>query len=86
MSNGSDWGKKIIAEERDKHNNECAECGTNGTEYKPLEFHHIKETGLTGEGRGMNRRAKDIREHPESYKLLCIGCHHRAHYNEANSS
>lgn len=86
MSSGASWGRKVIDEERTKRNNQCQDCGTEGTEYKPLEFHHIKPTGLNGMGRGMSDRAKDIKEHPESYKLLCIGCHHRAHYHEANSS
>jgi len=40
-----------------------------------LEFAHMKETGLNGEGRGQNHRAIDIKNHPDSYKLLCKECH-----------
>lgn len=48
-------------------------CGANGR--TPLEFAHLKPTGLNGQGRGHDRRLKDVRENPGSYCLLCHPCH-----------
>ena len=36
-----------------------------------LEFAHVKETGLSGRGRGRKERYYDIIKNPESYRLLC---------------
>ncbi len=42
-----------------------------------LQFHHIKETKLNGDGRGSNHRYYDIVKHPEAYIPLCYFCHQR---------
>lgn len=82
MSNGSSWGKKVLAEERAKRNNTCEDCTIVGSDDLILEFHHIAETDINGIGRGLNRRASDIRKYPDRYKLLCPDCHKKAHRNE----
>lgn len=46
---------------------------------RKLEFHHLKPTGLNGEGRGFDNRIRDIVKHPDSYILLCRKCHEKAH-------
>ena len=51
-------------------------CGICGHKQK-IEFHHIKPTTLNGQGRGLWRRAKDIREHPDAYLPLCYFCHRK---------
>jgi hypothetical protein len=40
-----------------------------------LEFAHTKPTKLNGRGRGIIRRALDIRKHPGCYVLACRRCH-----------
>jgi hypothetical protein len=51
-------------------------CGICGHRQK-LQFHHIKETKLNGEGRGSNHRYYDIVKHPEAYIPLCFFCHQK---------
>lgn len=46
-------------------------CGST----EELEFAHVKPTKLNGRGRGFNHRVKDVRSHPEAYRLLCKACH-----------
>lgn len=49
-----------------------------------LEFHHIKPTGLNGQGRGFDNRIKDILANPDSYILLCRKCHEKMHGYKGN--
>ena len=51
-------------------------CGICGHKQK-LQFHHIKETKLNGEGRGSNQRYYDIVKHPDAYIPLCYFCHQK---------
>lgn len=51
----------------------CERCGE--AECRPLEFAHVRHTGLCGRGRGMTERIMDIRKHPECYLLLGKECH-----------
>ncbi len=60
----------------------CGICGHN----QKLQFHHIKETKLNGEGRGSNQRAYDIVKHPEAYIPLCYFCHQKVTSEELNIS
>jgi hypothetical protein len=59
--------------------NRCERCGKRAHTDKRgrpnLEFAHLAPTGLRGRGRGQIQRYYDIRRHPESYALLCRGCH-----------
>jgi hypothetical protein len=41
----------------------------------PLEFAHVKPTGLCGRGRGLQHRFFDILRNPDCYRLLCRSCH-----------
>jgi len=50
----------------------CKNCGAKRSESKhgrwktgPLEFAHVKPTGLCGMGRGLKRRFFDILRHPD---------------------
>jgi hypothetical protein len=43
----------------------------------PLEFAHVKPTGLCGQGRGLKHRFLDVLRNPECYALLCRRCHRR---------
>lgn len=55
----------------------CWNCGS----IINLQFAHIKETELNGEGRGRHERYFDVKNHPDCYALLCggddgiSGCH-----------
>ena len=40
-----------------------------------LEFSHLEETGVTGWGRGRNKRVFDIIKYPWKYNLFCKDCH-----------
>lgn len=51
----------------------CVLC----TSKERLEFAHIQPNGVTGKGRGGNRRAYHIRANPDHYRLLCRRCHLR---------
>ena len=44
-----------------------------------LEFHHLKPTGLNGEGRGYDNRIRDIVNNGEKYITLCRECHEKIH-------
>lgn len=56
-------------------------CGICGHKQK-IQFHHIKETKVNGIGRGLWRRAKDIRDHPDCYIPLCYFCHQKVTLRE----
>ena len=71
-----EYARAILAEERRRGGERCERCRANPGD----EFHHLKPTGLNGRGRGMTRRAYDIRRHRRSYILLCIACHRKEHY------
>ena len=49
----------------------CQDC----TSTINLQFAHIKPTKLNGEGRLTDARNKDVTDHPDCYKLLCLNCH-----------
>lgn len=60
----------------------CERCGANdsGVAYwngprRPLEFAHVKPTGLCGQGRGLKNRFLDVLRNPDCYRLLCSRCH-----------
>ena len=78
------WGTEQMKVLREKYGNRCAECGMTEAESEKrlgrvLEFHHIKPTGVSGMGRGSSTRASDIRNHPDSYQLLCRIHHMKKH-------
>jgi hypothetical protein len=61
----------------------CRKCGAKRSRLKrgrlktgPLEFAHVKPTGLCGRGRGLKNRFVDVLRNPDCYELLCHGCHH----------
>jgi len=71
------WGGRV-ADLRKARGNKCQYCGYSGY----LEFAHIKKTkvhsvgnGRKRRGRGMVARYYDIKNNPESYRLLCRDCH-----------
>lgn len=59
----------------------CRRCGSKrskagrGRKAGPLQFAHIKPTGLCGRGRGLQHRYFDILRNPDCYELLCNLCH-----------
>lgn len=75
-SDNGTWGNIMLGRLRAERGNKCFDCGN--TSILP-EFHHIKPTGLNGRGRGSSQRAKDIRDHPDAYVLLCKSCHKARH-------
>ncbi len=75
MASGNDWHKaarrRLIASRGGK----CERCGGP----PPFQFHHVKPTGLNGQGRGYNRRVLDVLNNPDAYVMLCEECHRREH-------
>ncbi len=69
------WIVVKLEELRQLYGGECLDCNS----MLGLEFHHIKETGLNGEGRGRKERYYDIKNNPDSYILLCKNCHKEKH-------
>lgn len=69
------WIAKKRAQEIQKWGGACQVCGN--ITYEELEFAHVIETELSGDGqgRGSYRRWKDVRDHPECYRLMCYLCH-----------
>ena len=64
------WIAKKFKELRKTFPNRCSHTGTK------KQFAHTKKTPLTGiKGRGRKERYYDIKNHPNSYKLLCKKCH-----------
>lgn len=43
--------------------------------FHDLEFAHVKPTGLTGMGRGRERRLYDVQHHPDCYTVMYKPCH-----------
>ena|ERR1700733_14214747 len=71
------YANRRVASLREARGNKCEDCGATGTDDKPLEFAHLKPTGLCGRGRGQTQRATDILKNPDSYALLCNKCHRK---------
>lgn len=59
---------------RASRGNACELCGRELSSSEG-EFSHIEPTEVSGEGRGRYERYKDIKLHPESYRLACETCH-----------
>lgn len=66
-----DLFNRLFDELRQLFGGRCKCCGSTLS----LQFAHIKETGLSGRGRGKSRRYYDIKKHPDCYALLCEKCH-----------
>lgn len=75
-SRGS-WRQRV-ALLRQERRERCEECGARHANKRPLQFAHIRPTGLNGRGRGQTQRFMDIMRNPDAYLLLC-GCCHRKH-------
>ena len=71
------WYRNRISQETERRGGECEAEGCHNT--LKLEYHHTKQTGLSGEGRGRNNRILDIIRNPDSYALLCVLHHAEAH-------
>lgn len=69
------WRRRLRARLIKRFGGRCYRCHAREEDCSKLEFHHIKETGVSGRGRGTNVRLRDVRLHPEAYVLLCRGCH-----------
>ena len=69
MNNMNAWIKKRMIHLRYIFGNQCnfPECH----ETKNLEFAHLYETNLNGEGRGRKERYYDIVNNLDKYMLLC---------------
>jgi len=46
-----------------------------------IQFHHLRETKLTGNGRGRKERYYDILNNPECYFPICKECHDFIHHS-----
>jgi len=55
----------------------CSICGND----HDFEFHHIKKTNISGNGRGSYKRIMDVKLHYDCYILLCHNCHLKLHDN-----
>lgn len=51
----------------------CVFCGKR----KNLQCAHVKDTEINGHNaRGMDRRYRDVINHPDAYRRMCQYCHH----------
>lgn len=64
---------RLFNELRRVFGGKCIICG----KMWALEFAHLKDTGLSGDGRGQRKRYYDIKNHPECYTLMCKEDHHK---------
>jgi len=77
----SAWRARQMDVERAKRGNKCEVCeAIEGDPTNPIEFAHIAETDVSGQGRGQATRATDIRRNPEKYAYLCKRCHKQFDY------
>ena len=65
------WLKKKILELREEFNWCCVWCG----DICDLEFAHLESTGVDGKGRGRWKRYYDVKNHKDSFMLMCWDCH-----------
>lgn len=68
---GRQPAKPIMEHMRTIRGNKCLQCGKTND----LQFAHVRPTGVKGSGRGLDKRMRDIRHHPNDYILLCKSCH-----------
>lgn len=65
------WLKRKLNELREEFLWCCCWCGsTDG-----LEFAHIENTGLNGQGRGRWKRYYDVKKNKDKFMLMCKECH-----------
>jgi len=67
------WRKKLRKKLKKEYGNICNYPKCDSTDR--LEFAHICNTKLCGQGRGSKERIRDVRDNPHAYVLLC----HRHH-------
>lgn len=77
-SAGAVHAQQMLRQEKELRGLKCEACGKSQGE----EFHHLRPTGLSGRGRGLIRRAYDIRRNRRSYRLLCRPCHLKEHASD----
>lgn len=65
------WINKKWDELKRIYGKKCMICGLT----ENLEFAHVRETGLSGQGRGKSHRYYDIVNNPDCYRLYCMDCH-----------
>jgi len=65
------WIRTAFDNLRKEFGDKCSFCGSTAK----LEFAHLEPTELVGRGRGRKERYYDIKKNPDSYVLLCVGCH-----------
>ena len=72
-SSSTVWVRALRARLITEHGGKCqaSQLNLGGNHDGELEFAHIKNTEVTGIGRGSYARAVDVRDHPNSYLLLC---------------
>jgi hypothetical protein len=77
MNRQNRYAHKILNIEKARRGNRCQVKGCKSR--RALEFHHVQETSLAGRGRGLARRALDVRKNPGSYILVCRKHHVKFH-------
>lgn len=72
------FGPSCMEELRAAYGGRCRRCGRRRSgRGRPLEFAHVRPTGVCGMGRGQRVRFFDVLRNPECYELLCKACHRR---------
>lgn len=79
---GNRWIRQVFNDLKADRGGKCEIPGCEETE--DLEFAHVQPTDLGGRGRGRKERYYDIKNNPDSYRLLCKG-HHRDHDDELDA-
>jgi hypothetical protein len=77
MNRQAIYAHKVMELEKARRGGKCQvnKCKSK----RALEFHHFRETNLRGMGRGLVKRALDIKRNPESYILVCRKHHEKLH-------
>ena len=79
MSYGPERSRRFLVRLREKayalFGEVCEHCGRTREDGAVLQFAHVRETGLSGMGRGMRKRYEDIIRNRDSYVLMCVTCH-----------
>ena len=78
------YRQRLKSRVRELYGDVCETCGAD-PQLEPtvvLQLAHTRPTGLSGEGRGLDRRMLDAIRNRDCYVLECFACHYERDHGE----